>query len=391
VAKNRDLSKFPNAITVLDNGNVGIGTTSFSEGTQTTGTISIIPNSSVSSGPLVQFAGNGRIRPASTGDRLSIDGNALFLNSTFSGNIVMATGGGNVGIGVTSPSSKLNLIGGEFRWGYTSDMGALSYTDGKPMIQSIGAVDLLFYTNASEKLRITSGGSIGINATNPKWNYANLTALQIKNAFVYGYSTMEVGIGANAYYASGWKFIDANVATMYYASGNTHEFRNSTSSGTADAQITWSTPLKIDVNGYVFKDKQPVIAGQVGSTQSAGLASNQLIPFDDFWVSRGITYNSTTRRFTVPVAGVYRITMNPFFITGVGNSRVLVGINTDSPTPAAHKGSTYRQSAEYATGCINSIVTLAANDYVTFCIYQGQLYNGGASDAFNQFTIELIG
>jgi hypothetical protein len=109
MGQNRDLSKFPNAITVLDNGNVGIGTTSFSEGTQPTGTISIIPNSSVSSGPLIQFAGNGRIRPASTGDRLSIDGNALFLNSVFGGNIIMATGGGNVGIGTSSPSLKLQI------------------------------------------------------------------------------------------------------------------------------------------------------------------------------------------------------------------------------------------------------------------------------------------
>jgi hypothetical protein len=167
VGQNRELSRFPNAITVLDNGNVAIGTTSFSEGTQPTGTISIIPNSSVSSGPLIQFASNGRIRPAALTERLSIDGNALFLNSTFSGNIIMATGGGNVGIGTTSPGVKLTLYGGEMRWGFTSDLGSLSYTDNKPMLASVGATDFLFYTNATERMRISSSGNIGMGVSNP--------------------------------------------------------------------------------------------------------------------------------------------------------------------------------------------------------------------------------
>ena len=92
-------------------GNVGIGTSSPAEGTQAAGSISIIPVSSVASAPLIQFPGNGRIRPASTGDRLSIDGNALFLNSTFGGNIIMATGGGNVLIGTTSVNlARLNVV-----------------------------------------------------------------------------------------------------------------------------------------------------------------------------------------------------------------------------------------------------------------------------------------
>ena len=99
----------PNGLFVSSSGVVGIGTSTVTEGTQAAGSISIIPVSSVSSAPLIQFPGNGRIRPASTGDRLSIDGNALFLNSFIGGNIIMATGGGNVGIGTSSPSQKLDI------------------------------------------------------------------------------------------------------------------------------------------------------------------------------------------------------------------------------------------------------------------------------------------
>ena len=177
---------------------------------------------------------------------------------------------------------------------------------------------------------------------------------------------------------------------MYFCANRSHEFRNSTTTGTANADITWTTPLRIDSSGYVYKSSQPIISGQIGTTDPAGLVSGLKIPFDEFFVSRGITYNSGTRRFTVPVAGVYRITLNPFFNADYAATRVLVGINTDSPTPAAHKGSTYRQTASYDTGCINSVLTLAASDYIVFFIYQGGLYNA-VNDYFTQFSIELIG
>jgi trimeric autotransporter adhesin len=83
-------------------GSVGIGTTNVVEGTQAAGSLSIIKSSSVGGGALIQFAGNGRIRPADTGDRFSIDGNAIYLNSTFAANIFMNTAGGNTIINSTA-------------------------------------------------------------------------------------------------------------------------------------------------------------------------------------------------------------------------------------------------------------------------------------------------
>ena len=98
-------------IVVNNSGGTGFATSNVSESVQATGTISIIPNSSVSSGPLIQFAGNGRIRPASSGDRLSIDGNALYLNSFVGGNIIANTAGGGFSIGRSDAPSKLNISG----------------------------------------------------------------------------------------------------------------------------------------------------------------------------------------------------------------------------------------------------------------------------------------
>jgi hypothetical protein len=147
--------------------------------------------------------------------------------------------------------------------------------------------------------------------------------------------------------------------------------------------------LSVSNNGVVKKPVQPIIAGQVGSFGS--LTITQIIPFDDFWVNQGgITYNSSTRRFTVPTSGVYRITMNPFFQIGYANSRIFIGINNDAPNATTHRGHAYRESGTYDTVSLNSVVSLSANDYIVFYLAVPAIYNG-SGDRFNQFSIELIG
>ncbi len=159
----------------------------------------------------------------------------------------------------------------------------------------------------------------------------------------------------------------------------------------ADETLTITTYYPSPYGSYNILNLpgQPIISGQIGGAMT-NPAGPQILAFDDFWVSRGITYNSGTRRFTVPVAGVYRITINPFFNTGVGSGRVLVGVNTDAPTLLTHRGECYREAALYDTGCIDSVVQLNANDYIVFYLYAGTLYNQPASDRFTQFSIVKI-
>jgi hypothetical protein len=112
------------------------------------------------------------------------------------------TSGGNIGIGTTNPTAKLTLYGGEMRWGFTSDFGALSFTDGKPMLASVGAIDFLFYTNAAERMRITSGGQVqirqagntfvdGLRLLNNAFNNWGLVSGGDNN-FYFGYNSSSV-------------------------------------------------------------------------------------------------------------------------------------------------------------------------------------------------------
>jgi hypothetical protein len=157
--------------------------------------------------------------------------------------------------------------------------------------------------------------------------------------------------------------------------------------------ISYITGLQTALDTKLNKNELPsslnpiIISGQVGSQTSVSVGK---IPFGEIWVNiGGISYNSATRRFTVPQAGTYRITMNPFKASSVATARVLIGINTDTPTPSAHRGHTYASGGVYSTMSINSVVNLSANDYIVFYLLEGELFNA-TIDMFNQFTIERI-
>jgi hypothetical protein len=155
---------------LFDNGNIGFGTGTFSEGTQTAGTMGFIPNSSVSSGPLLQFAGNGRIRPASTGDRLSIEGNSLFLNPNFYTDVVIG-GTGNFGtqtISVRSAWSAGSYGQVQFYTG-TGNSTIRSSVPGN----STNGIQILTYSAASgDKITANFDGAGNV------YNYNNTTTWQ---------------------------------------------------------------------------------------------------------------------------------------------------------------------------------------------------------------------
>jgi hypothetical protein len=148
-------------------GSLSSNTHTFTGSIYTSGSIGINTNRpsaslhlSTTNGIRLQYVGNEGFAQFST------DSANAYIFSGYDGERMRLTSAGNLGIGTNNPSAKLTLIGGEMRWGYTSDQGALSYTGGNPMIQALGALDMIFATNGSERMRITSAGVVDISNRN---------------------------------------------------------------------------------------------------------------------------------------------------------------------------------------------------------------------------------
>jgi len=101
----------------------------------------------------IQNDGNGQLKMLSSGD--SLIGTFTSTNSTFPG---------NVGIGTTSPSQKLHVVGNvRIDDGYTLSWGA----DTTKIAGNSSSNTLSLKTNSTDRLYINSSGNVGIGTTSP--------------------------------------------------------------------------------------------------------------------------------------------------------------------------------------------------------------------------------
>jgi len=255
--------------------------------------------------------------------RLTIDDNKLSLQALSDDdatvNYNFLTGdlaNGRVGIGITSPDNIFHIHDGS--------AGSVSaYADSHLIVETdqsnnfismlspaggnqgilFGDVDanwrgqiqynhngdeMSFYTAAAVAGQINSNGDVAIGPTAPKTFQSGFENLQIGNQLVLNIDS--VGAGAGVYMGnnvyrdstnSRWEYIHTDEASQLVQANGQFDFRN-TASGSANAAITWATPLKILVDGNIDAGSGNTTALRVpnGTTAQQPTAATGMIRYN---------------------------------------------------------------------------------------------------------------
>ena len=221
-----------NRLTINSSGKVGIGTASPSVPLSVVGDIQ-------TSTKLITKTTNGEVlRFERASDSLrynsitsnSLDSGEAFISfkvhdgvsATSQADVLHLKGNGKVGIGTTSPASPLDVISNSSAQGIrvrgrsSDDIGQIDLANNGGTVRSqlqwdntflnikaLAAIPMIFYTNATERMRIQSDGSVGIGTTSPgeklhvvgnaeiSGNIETSTFLSTGNATVEGTFTSE--------------------------------------------------------------------------------------------------------------------------------------------------------------------------------------------------------
>jgi hypothetical protein len=180
-----------------------------------------------------------------------------------------------------------------------------------------------------------------------------------------------------------------------YDSASGHSYINNVySGGSLFLQTVSTTRLAIDSSGRVTEPYQPYAAGSCSSAYTltaGGFVNGFDVIYGNVDINVGNHYNSTTGKFTAPVAGAYLVMYTILITAGAPNSidyRLSLSINNGQTMT----GSTLKPFNAYPTVYISNIVYLNANDTV-----KARFWNDSGSGTshgdpnYQRFSIMLLG
>lgn len=378
MGQNRDLSKFPNAITVLDNGNVGIANINPQHKLDiTSGEINISDTYGIrSSGELmIRRSGNEfRIGSGVSADYFVLyAGGAEKFRVNSDGQVCVNNTGGTSG-GVNHPFIvKAKLAQGIWIESNANDSAIYMDNDGATPIIGVsyrtatGYLPLTFKTSGQERLRITPGGSINLGST------TDYTQIGIDGTGTYIEKMASPTEGKRKI-----RLQAGNSASTQYT-----QFIIDGSNQNMEFRTNSTARMTISNNGQINTPYQPAFFAIGLPSDLYATYGGGPITFASAPTNRGNHWSGS--RFTAPIFGIYYMAFESMYKHVDGDITFRV---TKNGTPVSYSNPHTRDNAgnypPWAQSTTTWVGTLAAGDYIEFTfassnngstyIYAGGLY-----------------
>ena len=256
---------------------------------------------------------------------------------------------GNIGIDEPSPDRSLHVNSGSAttnaKFESTGSAVYLQLTDDTNSAYiGADAGALLFQTPGSSfatKMQIDSAGNVGVGVT-PNTLDTGYKGIQLENNLWFANNSNFSGFTQNAYYEGAYKYTTSGEASLFRQIDGRFDFLTA-ASGTADAAITWSTPMRI------------TNAGKVGIGETS--------PETPLHIKTANTLGST---FTGSTRGE-GVTVEQTSYTSGNYISLIEGVLADGGVPTARIGVlytgsgstlTFGTSSNYSSGISNTALTI---------------------------------
>jgi hypothetical protein len=307
-------------------------------------------------------------RPHNTYGNSLYDLEISYEGAASGGNILLNPTAGNVGIGTTSPSEKLEVNGtAQVNTLALPTGGLITYqgyniiAEGSGMRYASGhnTRPIKFYigdgVSGSEEMRIDTDGNVGIGTSTPSYKLDVAGTINAYDVLINGSTISASGLGAVTGSGTAWRIPMWNGSTSLNNS-NIYQSGNNIGIGTS----TPSSKIHINNSGLGYVDSSLLIGGANGESVSAlielsrgstGRLSGVRYQTDDVddWFT-GTYYNGGAGQSNFGIGTGWNILDQKLIIDSEGN----VGINNTSPTETLEVNGTFQASNEGSSMALNS-------------------------------------
>ena len=255
--------------------------------------------------------------------------------------------------------------------------------------------------NPTYKIHSASGNNTIVNTTGTQFRAIQFSASDtpVSNTDFLEITNTRTATGPS-WTTRGWRLqqkVDATwMAWMQFnANGNTGgvSFGSGTNSTTDPTAIP--ERMRINSSGHMITPFQPsfqAFRGVSAANQATFTGDSDILQFGQTFHNVGGHYNTSTFRFTAPVAGRYLFFCTARYdgLPGGSYSRLTFFINGSSNSfTYGHMISGNNHSTDYESSCISAVINLAVGDFVD--VRGGRNGGGGALQFESQFSGILIG